>query len=101
MSLVKDKKAAEWISFMLVKDPKIRPGFEELKKHPFFCDINWDDVFEKKYQPSFKPIEPGKKSIMNFDPEYTTEIAADSYADEECGSVDDFYFFESMKIPEY
>ncbi|OHT15177.1 Serine/threonine-protein kinase Sgk1 [Tritrichomonas foetus] len=103
MSLVKDKNAADWIRFMLVKDPKNRPGFEELKDHPFFNDLNWDDVLEKKYEPDFKPLDSGRKSLSNFNTEYTTELAADSYtnSDEEFGMFEDFHFYDSFRIPDY
>lgn len=36
---------------MLEKDPKKRITLQQLKKHSFFSDVNWDDILEKKVQP--------------------------------------------------
>ena len=41
-----------------MKDPKKRlgsSGVEEVKNHPFFGGINWNDVLQKRYAPPFVP----------------------------------------------
>lgn len=93
LKLVTDQDAASWISFMLVKDPKMRPGFKEIKQHPFFKSLNWDDVMNKKCQPGYVP-ETGIKSLNNFNPEFTTEVAHDSFSEFDVGNtfLDQFSF---------
>jgi hypothetical protein len=58
-----------------VINPRKRLGFErgakEIKEHPFFASINWDDVMKKKTIPPF--LENILMSPMShFDP-VTTE----------------------------
>lgn len=46
-------------------------GAEELKKHPWFKDIDWDKLQEKQIKP---PVVPNVRSAMdtqNFDEEFT------------------------------
>lgn len=45
---------------LLTRDPKRRLGSgeadaEEIKRHPFFKDVNWDDVHNKRIQPPYFP----------------------------------------------
>ena len=44
--------AKDLIKKLLCRDPRKRLGSvkdsEELKEHPFFKDVNWKDVFDKK-----------------------------------------------------
>ena len=42
-------------------------------EHAFFHGINWDDVFNRKLRPPFKPEIKGESDTTNFDPEFTTE----------------------------
>lgn len=45
----------------------------EVMEHAFFHGINWDDVFNRKLRPPFKPEIKGESDTTNFDPEFTTE----------------------------
>ena len=40
---------------------------DEIKRHPFFEDVDWNFVQEKAYQPPFRPKLNGKKDVANFD----------------------------------
>lgn len=42
------------------------------KAHPFFADINWEDLYAKKIKPPFVPDRDSKK---NFDVEFTSQKA--------------------------
>ncbi|CXJ28669.1 rac-beta serine/threonine protein kinase, putative [Plasmodium berghei] len=60
---------------LLQKNPQKRLGSgitdaEEIKKHPFFKKINWDDVSSKKLSPPFKPALFNKTDLQNFDEEF-------------------------------
>lgn len=48
---------------LLQKDPEKRLGAkndaEDIKKHPFFAKINWEDVYNKRYKlPKPKRVLP-------------------------------------------
>jgi len=52
---------------------------EELKAHPFFKDIDWDLIEQKKIKPEFQPPNRlGSMDVTNFDREFTSEKAIDS-----------------------
>jgi hypothetical protein len=45
---------------LLTRDPTRRLGSgkgdaEEIKRHPFFKDVNWDDVVNKRIPPPYFP----------------------------------------------
>jgi len=48
-------------------------GEEAIKHHPFFRDVKWKDLEEKKVKPPFKPKIKNKKDALNFDTEFTKE----------------------------
>jgi hypothetical protein len=39
----------------LVKNPKQRSTFESSRSHPFWKDLDFDQVLNKKYSPEFVP----------------------------------------------
>ncbi|BHF75339.1 Ribosomal protein S6 kinase alpha-2 [Sparganum proliferum] len=53
-------------------------GFEQLKAHPFFASINWDDLYQLKVTPPFKPVCMLDDLAFNFDKEYTNRTPKDS-----------------------
>ncbi len=61
---------------LLQKDKVARLGSgtgddEDIKAHPFFRSINWDDLFHKRLEP---PFNPGVKNALNLQQrEYTAE----------------------------
>lgn len=51
---------------LLERNPKKRLGVngaEEIKTHPWFKNINWEDVYNKKYNPP----KPKCKQVKFFD----------------------------------
>uniref|UniRef100_A0AC35G170 Non-specific serine/threonine protein kinase n=1 Tax=Panagrolaimus sp. PS1159 TaxID=55785 RepID=A0AC35G170_9BILA len=44
-------------------------GAKEVKDHEFFDNINWEDVFNKRLQPPFRPSEVNNFGL--FDPQFT------------------------------
>ena len=62
---------------LLVKNQKerlgINGGFEEIKKHPFFKDIDFKAIEEKKVEAPFKPVLEDSFDVRNFDEEFTSE----------------------------
>ena len=80
---------------MLTRDPTRRLGSgktdaEEIKRHPFFKDVNFDDVLNKRIPPPYFPtivrdrrlyitaqayraLQNGTADTSNFDEEFTRE----------------------------
>jgi len=54
-------------------------GADDIKKHPWFKDIDWDLLSQKKVNPPFKPKVRSEFDTDNFDEEFTSEEAYDSY----------------------
>ena len=71
------------ISKFLEKDPGTRlgrKGLDEIKKHPFFSGINFDDLNKKKIKPPFRPNFSKEEQDLtnNFDEEYLKLEISDS-----------------------
>lgn len=47
---------------------------EELKRHPFFNDIDWDALTKKLITPPFKPTLKSDTDVSYFDPEFTNAL---------------------------
>ncbi|XP_067412416.1 ribosomal protein S6 kinase alpha-5 isoform X2 [Emydura macquarii macquarii] len=68
--------AKDVIQRLLMKDPKKRlgcgpGGADEIRKHPFFQKINWDDLAAKKIPAPFKPVIRDELDVSNFAEEFT------------------------------
>ena len=67
------EEAKDLINKLLEKDPGTRigrKGLDEIKKHPFFYGINFDDIKKKKLKALFKPNINKDDLTKNFDEEY-------------------------------
>jgi len=72
------KDAVSILQKLLTKDPARRLGSgkgdaEEIKRHPFFKDVNWDDVINKRIPPPYFPQIKAPGDVSNFDQEFTRE----------------------------
>ncbi|XP_012695062.1 serine/threonine-protein kinase N2 isoform X2 [Clupea harengus] len=73
--------STEAISIMrrlLRRNPERRLGAgekdaEEVKKHPFFRNVDWNGLLSKKVRPPFVPTIKGREDVSNFDDEFTSE----------------------------
>jgi len=75
------EKAKSFLTGLLTRDVDERlgsNGFDEIKNHPFFEDIDWDKLLAKDFEPSFKPDVSGELDTSNIDPVFTSEQAVDS-----------------------
>jgi len=52
---------------------KAHGGEENIKHHPFFRDVKWRELEERRVKPPFKPKIKNKKEATNFDTEFTKE----------------------------
>ena len=69
--------AKDFILKLLNRDVKARLGavndFEDIKKHNWLKDVDWQKLFEKKITPPFKPKVSGDNWMDNFDQEFVQE----------------------------
>ncbi|RPA80836.1 Pkinase-domain-containing protein [Ascobolus immersus RN42] len=74
-----------FVKGLLNRNPKHRLGAKddarELKAHPFFKDVDWNQLLKKNVVPPFKPVLRSETDTSNFDPLFTGEsIIASSLA---------------------
>jgi serine/threonine protein kinase len=74
-----DPDAVALIRGLLTKDPAQRMAFRQLKNHPFFRGLSFDDVLNKRIKPRFVPEVGNVRIPQHFDPQFTQEQALDSY----------------------
>jgi serine/threonine protein kinase len=74
------QEGRNFVKGLLNRNPRHRLGANggatELKSHPFFADVDWTDLGQKKMIPPFKPKLKGELDVSNFDPEFTNARAA-------------------------
>ncbi|EAX95627.1 AGC family protein kinase [Trichomonas vaginalis G3] len=78
--------ARNLINKLLDKNPATRLGsgptdMEEIKTHPFFKDLNWSEVEEKKVKPEWVPEIKDATDTSCFDEEFTQETGGVSFED--------------------
>ncbi|KAI8098918.1 kinase-like domain-containing protein [Halteromyces radiatus] len=66
---------------LLTRDPNHRLGAgpddaAEIRAHPFFFGVNWDDMLAKRVPPPFYPTVAGRLDTSNFDEQFTAERPA-------------------------
>uniref|UniRef100_A0A3P9PYK7 protein kinase C n=1 Tax=Poecilia reticulata TaxID=8081 RepID=A0A3P9PYK7_POERE len=66
---------------LLRRNPERRLGSgekdaEEVKKQPFFRNVDWEALLHRKVPPPFVPSIRSKEDVSNFDEEFTTEPPA-------------------------
>lgn len=62
------------ITGLLQRNPERRLGkksIDEIKTHPFFAAISWEDLLAKRVKPPWKPSLTSALDTSNFDPEFT------------------------------
>ncbi|XP_065829410.1 serine/threonine-protein kinase N2-like [Oscarella lobularis] len=64
---------------LLRRNPEKRLGAseadaEEVRKQPFFRNLNFDLLLERKVKPPFKPTIKSIRDVSNFDDEFTSEV---------------------------
>ncbi|OAO12084.1 protein kinase [Blastocystis sp. ATCC 50177/Nand II] len=61
--------------------PRVRPrlgsgSFEDVMKHPWFRDIDWEKLYKKEVVPPFKPVVSGAEDVRNVDSVFLEELPA-------------------------
>lgn len=69
-------ESIDLVDRLITIDPKKRLGYKgshEIKSHPFFKNINWDDVYNKRIKPPFVPLISNELDLGNFHSMFTEE----------------------------
>ena len=71
-------EAKSMLQALLERDPTKRLGYgeedaTEIKRHPFFAKIDWDQLHKKQIEPPFKPVVKGPDDTSNIDKMFTNE----------------------------
>ncbi|XP_076146209.1 ribosomal protein S6 kinase alpha-3 isoform X4 [Alosa pseudoharengus] len=53
-------------------------GVEEIKRHSFYSNIDWNKLFRREIHPPFKPAAGRPDDTFYFDPEFTAKTPKDS-----------------------
>lgn len=72
------REAVSLLQKLLTRDPQRRlgagpDGALEIKRHQFFADVNFDDVYNKRIPPPYFPTIGNATDTSNFDKEFTRE----------------------------
>uniref|UniRef100_A0A3P8USD8 non-specific serine/threonine protein kinase n=1 Tax=Cynoglossus semilaevis TaxID=244447 RepID=A0A3P8USD8_CYNSE len=83
--------AKSLLSGLLIKDPNKRLGggpddAKEIMRHSFFSGVDWQNVYEKKLVPPFKPQVMSETDTRYFDEEFTAQTITIT-PPEKCESV--------------
>ena len=73
-----DDNAKDFMSKLLEVDPTKRlgnkeNGWEEVKSHPYFKDVDWDKASQRKLTPPFLPKVDNEEDIRYFEKTFTDE----------------------------
>lgn len=84
------KEVQDLLIRLLARDPRKRlgsgeRGSDEIKFHPWFADINWEDVYNRKVKPQFVPIVKADTDTAYFDDEFTRLAPVDSSVNDAVG----------------
>uniref|UniRef100_A0A3Q2P5D4 non-specific serine/threonine protein kinase n=1 Tax=Fundulus heteroclitus TaxID=8078 RepID=A0A3Q2P5D4_FUNHE len=95
-------EARSLLSGLLKKDPVERLGggpedAKEIMQHKFFTGINWQDVYEKKLVPPFRPQVTSETDTRYFDEEFTAQAITITPPGQD--DYDDF--FDSERRPHF
>uniref|UniRef100_A0A670I8J2 non-specific serine/threonine protein kinase n=1 Tax=Podarcis muralis TaxID=64176 RepID=A0A670I8J2_PODMU len=95
-------EAKSLLSGLLKKDPKQRLGggqddAKEIMQHKFFAGIVWQDVYEKKLIPPFKPQVTSETDTRYFDEEFTAQMITITPPDQD----DNMDYVDSERRPHF
>ena len=87
-------RAADLLRGLLQRDPNNRLNIHQIKAHPFFQSIDWDDLFARKVTPPYIPNVRGETDVRNIDTDFTNEVAAETL-------VENSHLLNTVQIKEF
>jgi serine/threonine protein kinase len=87
------KEATSLLKKLLVRNNRLgQNGVDEIKMHPFFSEIQWDAIENKKIRPPFIPRLKSDSDTKYIDSEFLSDLAYDSYQQgDSVNSKDDMF----------
>lgn len=80
-----------FVKGLLNRNPRHRLGAtgdaEELKRHAFFADIDWDALGKRLITPPFKPMLKSDTDVSYFDPEFTNALNTNGSLNERAAAL--------------
>ncbi|KAM5195004.1 ribosomal protein S6 kinase alpha-6 isoform 2-T3 [Hipposideros larvatus] len=74
-------EAQSLLTMLLERNPVHRlgsKGVQEIQKHDFFANIDWNKLYKREVKPPFKPNSGKEADTSCFDPEFTKRTPRDS-----------------------
>ncbi|KAI9276652.1 kinase-like domain-containing protein [Phascolomyces articulosus] len=68
-----DPEVSHLLEGLLERDPCHRMSVEEIRDHPYFNTLDWDDVYHRRILPPYVPDLQSKDDCANFDQECLAE----------------------------
>lgn len=106
-------EARDFLKQILKKDPAQRlgcraGGVEELKAHPFFRSIDWDELYNKEITPPYVPQTQQAADVAFVDPEFLAETPEETPVQDnflvkmagEDGEFDNFTYVNEHNLSE-
>uniref|UniRef100_A0A8C6EG62 Protein kinase C n=1 Tax=Microcebus murinus TaxID=30608 RepID=A0A8C6EG62_MICMU len=77
-----EKEAKDLLVKLFVREPEKRLGVRgDIRQHPLFREINWEELERKEIDPPFRPKVKSPYDCSNFDKEFLNEKPRLSFAD--------------------
>ncbi|CAH6811263.1 Prkcq [Phodopus roborovskii] len=77
-----EKEAKDLLVKLFVREPEKRLGVQgDIRQHPLFREINWEELERKEIDPPFRPKVKSPYDCSNFDKEFLSEKPRLSFAD--------------------
>lgn len=85
------QEGRNFVKGLLNRNPKHRLGAtddaEELKRHAFFSDIDWEILAKKLITPPFRPKLKSETDVSYFDPEFTNALGQNGSLNERAAAL--------------
>ncbi|CAD8052998.1 unnamed protein product [Paramecium sonneborni] len=93
------EKLFNLLTGLLINDPNQRINIDQIKSHPFFETLSWEDVYHKNIQPQFIPKIQDELDLQNIDPLFTQEQIKDTPIDTlKVSTYDNFTYANSLRF---
>ncbi|CAD8044860.1 unnamed protein product [Paramecium primaurelia] len=91
------EEVSDLLTGLLINDATKRINIHQIKAHPFFKSLSWEDVYDKKIKPQFIPKLKDELDLQNIDPVFTEEEITDTPINSlKVGTFDKFTYANSQ-----
>jgi len=86
--------AADLLRGLLQRDPNNRLTIDQIKAHPFFATINWEELLARQVTPPYIPPVKNATDIRNIDTDFTDEVPTETL-------VENAHLLQTTKIDQF